>query len=184
MNKILSLVVVLMFVASPVFTQEVCQQGTGGNTQITVDANVQRLEKLEARLQALEQRLRDSSFWQPVDHHSLGFYNFRGNVQEHVIPETVVPAGASEVLVAVNWNSGYEGPSRFVDTAVWTQHADGRKFSLYTSGFRYPQNSLSFDTQCFWFPLLGTDRKVYVHSKDVQLTNCHGLRLHIIGYRL
>ena len=183
MNKSLSIAVVMLLLASPILLQATCNESQETVTQITTDVSSVRLEKLEARLQQLEQRLREGSFWQPVEHVSLGFYNFRGNVQEHVIPETVVPAGATEVLVAVNWNSGNEGPSRFVDTAVWTQHSDGRKFSMYTSGFRYPQNALSYDTQCFWFPLTGTDRKLYVHSKDVQIHNCHGLKLHIIGYR-
>jgi hypothetical protein len=161
-----------------------CNTNNAPQLLMPTDANARKIELLEARLEALERRFQDSCFWQPVDHVALGQYNYLGNVLELLIPDNVVPAGASEVLVAVNWNTGHEGPSRFVDTEVWTRHIDGRKFSMYTSGYRYPQSALSYDTQCFWFPLRDTDRRLYVHSNDVQATNCHLLKLHIIGYRL
>ena len=132
----------------------------------------------------MRQMVNDSIFWTPVNHVELGRYLYQaGAEQAYVLPEAHVPTSASQVLIAVNWNTGCEGPSRFVDTEVFTKRNNGVKYSMYTSGYRYPQGALSYDTQCFWFPIKDTNRTVYVHSKDIQSTNCHSLRLHILGYK-
>ena len=139
--------------------------------------------ELKSDLDNLRKEINDSIFWTPVNHVLLGEYNYQtGTEQAYTLPEAYVPASASQVLIAVNWSTGTEGSQRWVDTEVSTKRKSGIKYSMYTSGYRYPQIANSYDTQCFWFPIKDTNRTLYVYSKDC-FPNGHGMRLHILGYK-
>eukprot|EP01129_Flabellula_baltica_P006118 TRINITY_DN2260_c0_g1_i1.p2 TRINITY_DN2260_c0_g1~~TRINITY_DN2260_c0_g1_i1.p2 ORF type:complete len:232 (-),score=30.84 TRINITY_DN2260_c0_g1_i1:811-1506(-) len=138
----------------------------------------ERIQSLSRRVDQLEERCVD---WEPVDRIYLGVYKYKQDEARFDLPEDLPEA--SEILVQVNWNTGKEGPSRFVDTRIWTENSNnGKQYAIYTSGYRYPQSALSYDTQCFWFPLKDCLRSIFVSSTDREKRS-HGLRIHLLGYR-
>lgn len=94
-----------------------------------------------------------------------------------------VPSTAHEVLICYFLLCGLEyeqdGPSRIFRVRLWTTGGH----VMWKLGARYPQTTLSFDSDNIWFPLGSSDRRLYVQCDDVQSIPCRAIELFVAGYR-
>lgn len=94
-----------------------------------------------------------------------------------------VPGTAREVLICYFLLCGLEfekdGPSRIFRVRLWTTGGH----VMWKLGARYPQTTLSFDSDNIWFPLGATERRLFVQCDDVQTVNCRAIELFVAGYR-
>jgi hypothetical protein len=159
------------------------------SVQQNVNARFHHFSHAENRLQqainVLTNEQYKSNFWTPIHRTSIGGYNFKGQAAAFHIPVHAVPHHAKQVLVQVEWSTGYTPLTQFYNTAIWTQHNDGRQFKFWASGWRQNVSSMYSDSQTIWLPIAETNRHVYVHCATPiheARPNLH-MGIHILGYK-
>ena len=157
--------------------------------QQTVNTRLEKFSQAKNRLKEaislLKTELYKSNFWTPIHRTSIGGYNFKGQVAGFHIPVHAVPVHAKQALVQVEWSTGYTPVTQFYNTAIWTQHSDGRQFKFWASGWRQNVSSMYSDSQTVWLPIAETNRHVYVHCAaaiNEARPNLH-MGIHILGYK-
>lgn len=141
--------------------------------------------RLKHAIKLLRGELYRSNFWTPIHRTNIGHYTFKGHPLSFGIPAHVAPHHAKQVLVQVEWATGFTPLTQFINTAIWTQHNDGRQFKFWASGWRQNVVSMYSDSQTVWLPIAETNRHVYVHCATAineARPNLH-LSVHILGYK-
>ena len=101
-----------------------------------------KIQKLEQRIDYLEDRLLQSDRYQEIIPTSIGVYDYKGQTVAFSLPETF-PSDAKEVILLTFLRSGNEGPSRSFITSIYTEDQQS-KYTRYVKGARYPQSAISF----------------------------------------
>lgn len=92
-----------------------------------------------------------------------------------------VPAGAKLIRLHCLLCTGREGPERAFTVTVSTIQSSGTPYYSHISGYRYGQEAISYTSPELVLPL-GPVRKVFVQCDDIQVENCHNLRLCVSGW--
>ena len=135
-------------------------KGSVNNIRSEIQSN------LNAQIAKLNNKLYKSNFWTPVNKAHVGGYHFRGTVEKYAVSESVVPKKATQILVQIEWSTGWTPNTQFIRTAIYTKHNDGREFKTWADGWRFTANVNYSDNHSIWLPIAETDRHIYVHSKD------------------
>ena len=160
-------------------------------TQLRTDLQQQigQTSQTSTALQAAVNSVRDeqyrSNFWTPINRAHVGSYNFKGAAGVYPVGQNVAPATAKQILVQLEWSTGYTPLTQFYNTAVWTQHNDGRQFKFWASGWRQNVSSMYSDSQTVWLPIAETNRNVYIHCTtpiNEARPNLH-MNLWVLGYK-
>ena len=140
----------------------------------------EKIEALENKLQKLEIKLENDKYYIDIDPISIGTYLYQGAKQIFEIPK-IIPQEAEQILILTFLRCGYEEPSRAFLTKIYTVNKE-TVYAKYIKGSRYGQMAISFSSENMWFPI-SNSRVIFVESQDIQLKNCHGLELLVVGYK-
>jgi hypothetical protein len=137
-------------------------------------------ESVQAKLDIYELQQK-FSIWEHVGSGvSLGCFN--SSVKLSTFPlQPHVPSTASEILIHVRNRSGSESPNAWFYADVYTMVQKKKQFQRL-SGWHYPQNAISYNSENMIFPL-SDDRNVYVEVVDTPHSNDHGGEVILLAYR-
>eukprot|EP01022_Parablepharisma_sp_SALTPOND_P016281 TRINITY_DN2363_c0_g1_i2.p1 TRINITY_DN2363_c0_g1~~TRINITY_DN2363_c0_g1_i2.p1 ORF type:complete len:236 (+),score=3.50 TRINITY_DN2363_c0_g1_i2:365-1072(+) len=163
------------------------EDSTVHKTIPTITISDEDFHALKARIALLEDELKKAKAmedWEPLDPVSITSGRIpemfkTKDVYKYAIPSSI-PSTAQKILLNTFFMNGNEGGS-LVNIKVWTQKK-GKKYLCMVKAYRYPGNAVAYDSQNIWLPFSNEDRWVYVQSDHVQLSNCHGMDLTILGY--
>ena len=122
------------------------------------------------------------NFFTLKDPIEIGYFDYKdaGN-RGFDIPE-VVPQSATWVQITALFRSGNELDTH-VHTKLWTVNQDGVNYYNHHFAHRYPQNAINSDSPQYIFPIWRGCREIKIQSPNVQLENCHGMRLYVTGWK-
>ena len=156
-----------------------------GNLQQQIGQTNEAGKALQAAVASVRDEQYRSNFWTPIERAHVGSYGFKGLASVYPVGLQVAPTTAKQILVQLEWATGYTPLTHFYNTAVWTQHSDGRQFKFWASGWRQNVVSMYSDSQTVWLPIAETNRQIYIHcttAVNEARPNLH-MNLWVLGYK-